>query len=128
MTILDAEQVVDLLREVVAEKGEGYVYPHVPNTIGGVGCRYEYEGAPSCLVGHVLYRAGWSVEALKSLDESGSSAQDLWYLNLPEGVGVVTKAAAEVLEKAQIHQDDGDSWGFAVREAIKVANGEDVYE
>lgn len=128
MTILDTEQVVDLLREVVAEKGEGYIYPHVPNPTGVVGCRYEYEGAPSCLVGHVLHRAGWSVEALKSLDESGSSAQDLWYLNLPEGVGVVTKAAAEVLEKAQVYQDDGACWGFAVREAIKVANGEDVYE
>lgn len=127
MTILDTEQVVDLLREVVAEKGEGYVYPHVPNPTGVVGCRYEYEGAPSCLVGHVLHRAGWSVEALKSLDWSGISAQDLWHQSLPEGVGVVTMAAAEVLERAQIHQDDGDSWGFAAREAIKVANGEDVY-
>lgn len=126
--ILNTERVVDLLQEVMTEKGEGYVYPHIPNAVGGVGCRYEYQGAPSCLVGHVLYRAGWPVEVLKFLDESGSSARELWCIDVPEGIDIVTQKAAEVLELAQTYQDSGDTWGFAVQRAVKLAKGEDTGE
>ena len=118
--MLGVDKVVELLHEVVEEAGEDHRYKHVSGRELN-GCRYEYNGAPSCLVGHVLHRAGWSVNALRDLDEGGIAAQDLWYADLPDGVPGVTQGAALALETAQVFQDDGDTWGTALRAAIKVA-------
>ena len=78
------------------------------------GCRYSYNDAPACLVGHVLYRAGMSVDGLAALDVGGLSAQ-----NLPTwGRGLqISHEAAQILQAAQAHQDLNHTWGEALDKA-----------
>lgn len=56
---------LDLLAELVAEKGEDYVYPRREKSTPS----YSFEGAPDCGVGHVLYMHDPSI--LEILVESG---------------------------------------------------------
>jgi hypothetical protein len=127
MERIDARRAVELLIDVVEQYGEDHVYERVPNTVDS--CRYEYSGQPSCIVGHVLHRAGVPIDVLKSFDDNddGVSANVLYeYLD-------VTEDAANVLGWAQGLQDSGHTWGRALdraREAYETMttkkDGDDV--
>ena len=120
MTIT-VEQVIATLEEVVAEKGEDYVYP----TEAGYGeCFYGNEdGSPSCIVGHVLakldpikYQEFIKFESEENgpfgINENGSS-YSFDYPNADEwGSNIV-----EILSIAQTHQDNGATWGEALTAA-----------
>ena len=133
MEEITARRALELLTDVVDTYGEETRYTRVELHSGygepipkdcllvEMGCRYFYNGAPSCLVGHVLHRAGWSVNALRNLDDGGIAAQDLWYADLPQGATGLTQGAALALEKAQELQDVGDTWGEALKGAVQVA-------
>lgn len=113
MEQIDARRALELLIDVVDQYGEDVVYQKVPlDRNNGVGCRYEYEGNPSCLVGHVLVKAGADLSVLKGLDVIGAPADKIYTL-----VGGVDPAASRVLQAAQDIQDRGDSWGEALDEA-----------
>lgn len=116
----------ELVIDIVDAAGDDYVYERIPvmprvEGISDVGeCRYEYDGKPSCLVGHVLFRAGAPVESLKFLDRVGVDAGQLsdpvyeWDGDDNEEKSValdVDRDAALMLMRVQGMQDNGDTWG-----------------
>lgn len=114
------EDVLNAAREVVAEKGADYVYP---NSIVGGGdgvCVYAGEdSAPSCLVGHVIYRLDpeaflqvAEIEATEGTTAAGGLEEDGY---LPEGFW--DEEAQEAMVAAQASQDNGWPWGYALKEA-----------
>ena len=117
MERIDARRALEMLIDVVDQYGEDTVYEKVPLTqgnqvieVGGTGCRYQYQRQPSCIVGHVLHRAGVPMDVLENLDMSGSPAGSIY--------GTVKDPDARtVLDAAQIKQDAGETWGDALRAA-----------
>lgn len=126
---LDAERALALLRAAVAGR-EDYVYQRVPLSDDAyddygdygpdpdeLGCRYEYGGAPCCLIGHVLKHAGATIAQLGDLDADGGvpitdAPQRARWLQL-------TPDAAHVLQRAQDQQDYGETWGAALAAASR---------
>jgi hypothetical protein len=95
----DYATVERILREVVRERGEGYVYAlHLMQ--GGISdCRYEYGGCVDCGVGVVLYRLGAPLALLRLWDTDGG----LDPINGRQGDASADLTAAEVL-----HPDSPD--------------------
>lgn len=133
METITARRALELLTDVVDVYGPDTVYERVElhsawnEEIPGLesevekGCRYEYGGAPSCLVGHVLHRSGATLEFLRELDMHGCPAS-----RLDSEFESVGRGAARVLDVAQCHQDNGATWGEALskaREAYEVVEG-----
>lgn len=111
MTIhIDADKALELLEDVVTEKGADFVY-EAP----GGGCLYVNGNQPSCLVGHALVRAGVSIEVLSKLDGTrGSvpiSSADL------SDAATLSEAASYIFSVAQDLQDGDNTWGYALDKA-----------
>jgi hypothetical protein len=112
--LIYARRALELLCDVV-DGNEDFVYHEDPR-VGR--CMYVLDGQPSCLVGHVLARAGWTVEQVAGLDpylddyiyKGGVSASELFDA-FPE---YFTKDAGRVLAAAQGAQDLQNSWGDAL--------------
>jgi hypothetical protein len=102
------DEAVELLDRAVAEKGEDYIYPR---SAGEAECLYVEDGQPSCIVGHVLFWKGLTLERIESIEGMSAFAlNDYDWLDLDE------KAEA-LLWKTQSRQDSGVPWGRAVAEA-----------
>lgn len=121
MERIDERRALELLIDVVDAYGEGTVYEKVRLTVNdeivddyGIGCRYQYKQQPSCLVGHVIHRAGVPMSTLEAMDVNGVAANEL--TSYPTGV---TVNGASVLNAAQIAQDQGKTWGEALENARK---------
>jgi hypothetical protein len=114
----DLEATKVLLAAALAEKGEDYIYPDAEKRNGV--CQYVHGGKPSCLVGNVLHRAGWSIEALQAAD-----AESLWEW-LPDQDDQ-TGDGRRLLSDAQWSQDRGEPWGMAVETALAKAAGLEAY-
>lgn len=122
MEEITARRALELLIDVVDAYGPQTVYERIeveaddlltgPETL--FQCRYEHNGAPSCLVGHVLHRAGMSVAELALLDAVGIGASNLtkWGPTLH-----ISGNAAALLGVAQRAQDNDVPWGQAVDQA-----------
>lgn len=112
---IDGARALALLREVVAEGGEDFVYTPVP-VVDGDGntrerCRYVHDGCPSCGVGKALHKAGVPLEMLSSIE--GERAHTLMYRD--GGVQVhLTALASRVLDEFQTEQDGRTPWGTAL--------------
>lgn len=116
----------ELLERAVAEKGEDYVYPNWQ-----YGCSYEGNGAPGCIVGHVLSYLGLTPEQLNQLDHPGlhftdvngdrmsdnSTVDDIATLLSEEFDIDLTRPAQLFLNHAQTEQDGGAPWSVALEEA-----------
>jgi len=107
-----------LTAEVVSERGPGYVYRES-------NCVYVKNGAPSCLVGAVLDRAGVPLSAMAdefNLAAAGHLLRTLErrrVIRLPEGEGGAALITfADALQDAQ---DDRDPWGTALARADQIA-------
>lgn len=139
--MITAKQALDTLEQVVADKGQDYIYPmwegwfrvggserkrHVPDircfsgewqTPQGVhaefaSCAYlTHDDKPSCIVGHVMHRLGVSHEVLRR--EEGSTCRVFG--------DELDRAAIEVLLAAQQMQDHYHTWGEALDVARQVA-------
>lgn len=102
--ILTEARAMELLREVVAERPD-YVDPNASRG----GCMYlEYDSdggpvAPSCIVGHVLYRHGWTLDNLWSRE-----------ITNPSQFEEIDVRAAMRLSVAQEAQDEGRTWATAL--------------
>lgn len=118
-SVITRVAVLDLMCEIVAEFGVDHVYKRIPGRYGNfAGCfNWDIENScPSCLIGHVVYRLGASPELLtvcvgdaaSSLIRKFASASGL---RLEYGV-------MDVLGAAQSSQDDGKTWGEALRDAL----------
>lgn len=106
--LVDAPQALELLRQVVAEKGEDYVYPDELKDVYA-GCEYMIDGQPACIVGHVFHKlrpeTPW-VENGVIWDSDGNQ--------LDWAVQTFTPAAQQMLLQAQMVQDGGETWGLAL--------------
>lgn len=112
MEQIDGRRALELLIDTVDRYGEGTVYEKVPSLDSAkFVCRYEYEGNPSCLVGKALYRAGTPLDLLAHLDLFSIPADKL------DITGYVTTGGALVFHAAQGVQDNGGTWGEALKEA-----------
>lgn len=110
--------VLDLMCQIVAEFGVDHVYARV--SIGGSfhGC-YNWDIAnncPSCLIGHVVHRLGADAEflAINTGEMAGALLMNFVHrsgLTLEHGV-------MDVLGVAQVAQDEGRTWGEALRDAL----------
>lgn len=112
--MIDARRALELLCDVV-DGNEDFVYHEDPRV--GM-CMYVLDDQPSCLVGHALVRAGWTVKQVAGLDPvregytytGGVSARELSG-TFPE---YFTVDACLVLATAQSAQDTQNSWGDAL--------------
>lgn len=115
MIELNRSLVDTYLDEAVAEFGEDYVYSQ-----GDTGsCNYVRSGAPSCLVGQVLAKAGVPLDRLAAADlgqfGSGTPANDLLAELNEEGVLKYDGEVITLLSGAQYWQDIGYTWGASVQ-------------
>lgn len=106
----EQERALQIMREIVEEKGADYVYPDSEKEHGDT-CQYlTYDEdhkptGPSCLVGHYLVRTGVSFEDLVQYE--GSNINDSFGLGLPSWL-------SDALSAAQARQDGGEPWGVAL--------------
>ncbi|MCT2594240.1 hypothetical protein LHJ74_30770 [Streptomyces sp. N2-109] len=116
------EEVMDILREVVAENPD-YIYrappvdpPHVADR--QMSCLYVHTDAdgsnprPGCVAGHVMYRLGIPLDTLKRWE--GVDA-----LSLMQEFTDADKYTREALDVAQTRQDAGATWAQALHAAEK---------
>lgn len=135
MKTLDYETALRLLREAIEERGADYVY--LPRThvvdgkISGPTCVYaEYmhgEPRPSCGVGVVFSKLGLNMEDFAfsttppgysgkyAVGTANAVLMDLW----SDGVMYSTPKARGLLARFQALQDNGTSWGEALRCAVE---------
>ena len=109
---------LELLQEVIAEFGEDYVYPQFePEAAGDRGavmeCFYVRDDAPSCIVGHVLYRAGVTLDELRAVEGWTPVDQQAPQFGIWADI-----LACGLLADVQDEQDSGRSWGEALAEAL----------
>lgn len=109
------EQVLQAAREVVEEKGDGYVYGDEY-----ADCKYAVDGMPACIVGHVVNRLdpaqfeflaakeedSHSSEIAANLRSRGWLDQNFWSTD-----------AALAMQAAQNRQDVGETWSTALAAA-----------
>lgn len=136
MTItLTRENVAERLAAAVEKNGADYIYPATPEEFlyddetetYKPSCEYVRDGAPSCLVGHVLADLGLPLDTLRKYDETpgGTGAYTLIRDLLAEGAieiegfdgrdyGLARQPVVNLLTDAQSHQDGGKPWGEAV--------------
>ena len=118
---ISAVSVINMLGEIV-DGHEDYVYDIE------FGCVYfDSDGAPSCLVGHVLAAYGYTAQLFTDnqvlMDGMmfGNSARFEWVarrVQLP-----FTRSAVRVLDYAQTLQDERHSWGEAYAHALAYFEG-----
>lgn len=127
MIELTFEKTVQLLREAVAERGEDFVYE--PDDVEE-GCTYVHRGdddslCPGCLVGDVLIRAGVPAETFIDLDINKETGAWLALEKLKAAGLIDYDRATEVtLHRAQLEQDEKQTWGDAME--IGIIKGRDT--
>lgn len=117
MTILTKHRALALLEAAVAERGDDYVYPEELKNGPGHTCQYfldgqsdpEDAGKPGCIVGYLLHGLGFTADDVSSWEGNASSTVLRW-------LGVtVDPELDQALAEAQDYQDNGGTWGKAVR-------------
>lgn len=109
--------VLDLMCQVVAEFGVDHVYKRV--IIGGFGGCYNWDivnNCPSCLIGHVAYRLGADADFLAT--NTGENAESLFGAFMHRSGLTLEYGVMDVLDAAQATQDEGKTWGEALRDAL----------
>lgn len=124
---INRARALELLEAVVAETGEDFTYG-LPGD--DKSCLYAYDGAPSCMVGRALYKAGVTVDQLSDLDShddtgiyelhAGGYEEDESYLGQDANV-VLTEGALDVFALAQLQQDFGHKYGEVIESARKAS-------
>lgn len=118
---LTYEEALADLRALVAERGEDYVYV-MPEEVGA--CVYfAPDGSPSCIVGGVLARHGWTADDA----DNENINEDTGVTTLTEDHGgrgpllSVDDRTRLLLNVAQVKQDANLPWGEAVALAVEYA-------
>jgi hypothetical protein len=110
------------LRAVVAEAGEGYVYPRDRGIDAFFSsCRYVQDGEPSCLIARALARTGVTVEHLTTYE--GTTARKVIH-----DLGGFSELVINAANEAQRLQDLEKTWGEALalfEDMITAGKGED---
>jgi hypothetical protein len=110
------EKVMAMLSEVVSERPD-YVYESgMEDAEGDTVCLYVQDGAPSCVIGHVLSRLGVSLDTLARFDNGGGSGADEVVGKTLDGV---SDDMASALREAQVSQDQGYDWTHSLGMATR---------
>lgn len=102
----------------VVEGNEEYLYEAPLIGDRRVCAYFDEEGAPSCIVGHVLARNGLTLDMIKEYDPDGSFNKYPVDWLISRGLVACSSLAAWALADAQRMQDVGVSWG-AVLERVE---------
>jgi len=122
---LTIENVIEALKEAVAEKGEEYVYVNKYGQSAldddgypsGISCHYlDLDSNPSCIVGNVLYRLG--VPFNEMYDNGEDSSALVKRLHQEGVISAVQLGVLPILYTAQGMQDMGATWGVVLEKAI----------
>lgn len=113
------QQVLELLREVVREAGEDYVYPvnHGTGIKSGNGCHYVRDGEPSCIVGRLCVKMGATTEWLSHYEATGAKFVLGYrgFVEMDPGANErpfrISENMADSLDRGQRKQDNGACWG-----------------
>jgi hypothetical protein len=119
-------QAKDALVWAVGERGAEYVDPGA--VVMGRGCKYVYEGQPSCIAGMALFHLGVDLALLAEVDEKGADLESGFNPTIGGGAAQFLREngvdldddAERVLDEAQVQQDDGNTWGQALGVALSV--------
>jgi hypothetical protein len=115
---LSYDRTVQLLREVIGEFGEDHTYPIYPMERLSDGrqlrCFYVRNDQPSCIVGHVLHCAGMPLEDLRKVEGYGPTDT----LAPVQFARWADPEALDLLAEVQVQQDEGATWGEALRDAL----------
>lgn len=139
---IDLNKARELAHEALRMRGPSYIYRNPPLTPDGErnedSCYYVHhaglweqgdKSAPAnpvcgCIVGYALHEAGIPLEVLREVgdesdgnDTGSMSAGELLLTLQSRGLLTVTQDARDYLRSVQSDQDDGVSWGVAVRKA-----------
>lgn len=127
MIEITADFALSAMREAVAKMPEGYIYVNrmgqqaaadeygVPLT----GCDYFVEEEPSCLVGHVLFKAGISKQTLWEISAESWYADSL-LVELRENRNIgIDDRVIDALNYAQKLQDRGHPWRDVLKRTEK---------
>lgn len=119
MTIeIDYDKAIELLKRAVAEKGADYVYERPDEALS---CVYVSNGAPSCIVGHVIsYVAPELLDSIHIWEQDAFAETGSGVESLVEHFGAefdMTDEALTALGIAQEAQDMGANWGRALGKA-----------
>lgn len=119
MILIDAAMAEDLLRQAVALKGAAYIYTPEGATQNvrerpGQSCLnwHKYADAPGCIVGTALFLAGVTGQDFIHYGGCGWGSQSI--INALPFVQATPKAHY-LLSEVQSLQDQGSTWGDAVR-------------
>ena len=117
MIELTFDRALELAKQAVEERGEDYVYSPPKDDEGNEidSCVYVHNGAPSCLVGEVMFRAGVPLEAMLLHNESNVNGL---VMELDAIVQVDTRTEF-ILSGMQGEQDNGTPWGRSVSRAVE---------
>lgn len=114
---LTFDQAKALLERAVEEKGKDFRYTQPKDEWGHGVCVYfdPDTKAPSCLVGHVLSYVGVTADIVESsLTNFSTDVDDLY----EKGVLKADGETLMLLTLAQSEQDEGNTWGDALEEAL----------
>lgn len=111
--IKSTTEAIKILEKVVAIKGKDYIDPSV--TMGE--CEYQKDGVPSCIVGNFLFEIGVGVETLEELDSMPDSAISSLKDELEANEVYLSQEVLDSLSSAQCAQDEGATWGDALKAA-----------
>lgn len=122
---IDGKKALELLEEVVAEKGEDYKYEYTEDELlRNTGCRYftdtDTDLRPRCIIGHVFAKLTddtnpfLSQRVAHEYDAGGKTVNAIAFgsLNLD-----VDQVAVRVWQAAQSMQDSRLTWGKALAHA-----------
>lgn len=121
MVYFSEEQVTEAMKAVVAGR-EDYVYEFADSE-----CLYAIDGAPSCVVGHVIHRL--DPELFKQVEDwernTGYGNNGVNELLYESGLGIdAPMNVVSALERAQELQDSGNPWRDALNGYILRLEGE----
>jgi hypothetical protein len=118
---IDGPKALELLWFAVAERGTDYVYAQSP---GFDMCSYvdANREAPGCGVGLALHKAGVPVSDLRGFDNEGA-IHCVASSSRARSIGLeMTASAVEIFTTFQEIQDEENSWGLALHDAVRVAS------
>jgi hypothetical protein len=121
--------ILNTLADVVNKFGEDHIYGALPAerfvTYPGLPkpqCQYVHNDGevlkPACIAAHVLYRLGISLEQLERCEGKGVHVLTGWGLtDFQPDLRGLTQDSLHVLRTAQTVQDNGGTWGEALKRA-----------
>lgn len=133
MLHIDKDKALELLKAAVELKGEDYVYKKVNGSCMYVDIpwvwddeveHYVYvpeEATHSCLIGVALHLAGIPLAAFTDLFVNEEDASAALYALQEEGLVEFDEIVSRIFMKAQGFQDQGLTWGEALRAAESVS-------